>query len=144
MSLAGGVNTALVLLALSAVSVIAMSWREPLSRPIATVMIIPAVGCLLVATSSRDLRGRSGRLTGRVWTMLGKWSFALYLLSGPVLGLAERLLPLYRDLAGIVAVVLLAVSAWALAGVAHTWFERPLEKWLRHSARRSRSVSTNR
>lgn len=77
------------------------------------------------AAAARDIDLRGSILSSRCLVLLGKWSFALYLVHWPVFVVAERATDAWWS---PVAAVALAI---ALAAVLFTWFERPVERWLR-------------
>lgn len=88
-------------------------------------------GFVAIIAAAADLRGDQGFLRSASVVRLGQWSFALYLVHGPILRLAA---PSFRHggmapaLSGGVIVVMIAV---ALSGTLYEWVEKPAEKRLR-------------
>jgi peptidoglycan/LPS O-acetylase OafA/YrhL len=105
---------------------------------LAAVTIIP-YALLIAACAQADISGRSS-FFGRRWMIrLGEWSFAFYLVHGLwIEGFNKVAGHYFNGTAGIVAecVIMLALST-VTAAVVYSFYERPLERRLRHSTRRS-------
>ena len=113
------------------------------------VLLGPMV-LVVVAAAGGDLRawrrhgGPSplGRL--RMLTRLGEWSFAMYLVHAPLLFLyyAWRLADPGRGVLGLGGLGVYLVACVAVAGVLHTRFERPVERWIRRRETGGASAAT--
>ena len=112
------------------------------------VLTVPALLHRLELATSHDVLHRSFLGWGLAWALVllalqqgllprwqrllawpglvacGRWCFGLYLLHMPALVLARRL-PLPAELSAWLGLVL----ALLLAGAAHRWLERPVQRW---------------
>jgi peptidoglycan/LPS O-acetylase OafA/YrhL len=88
---------------------------------------------LICACAARDLDGRPVALASRAWVRMGRWSFALYLVHGPVLSiLRDPLLVASGWDAGLTIASVIVVSV-AAAVVLHETIEAPMERWIRRA-----------
>ncbi|WP_136706714.1 acyltransferase [Agromyces sp. H66] len=101
---------------------------SPYSSEIVTVLC----GALIVATASRELRGRAGWMTARPIVALGEWSFAFYLIHATLIYTALELFgqqpTRWANLGWTAALLVVATAA---AAALHLWVEKPLERRLR-------------
>ncbi|MTD13704.1 acyltransferase family protein [Nakamurella sp. YIM 132087] len=132
----GGLPTATLAVAVALMLITVLSPNGPLSRPMATVIVAPAIALLLVAAATRDASGRRSWLGSRPMVSLGEWSFALYLTHPLVRG--AFLLAGAENVGGVRGILLeigFVLTAIAVSGLAFILYERPLEKWLRPRSR---------
>jgi peptidoglycan/LPS O-acetylase OafA/YrhL len=88
------------------------------------VMVVP-FALLICAAAASDIDTGGSRLSGRWLVLLGQWSFALYLIHWPVLKGMRAL----GDAAWVA--IPAGVLSIALAAALFTFFERPVERFLR-------------
>jgi len=116
------------LLALGAYA--ADSWAPAAFEPVAVTLVPFAL--LIVAAAQADVSGRPSVWRSRPLVTLGLWSFALYMVQGPVFAIVghfirEQLNDLEAAVLGIGTVVICV----AAAGLFYSVVEHPLEQWLR-------------
>lgn len=123
--------TALCYAALMAVTLLFFDAPGQMPSFVVNLGLIPGFVAIIGAAAAADLRGDQGFLSSAPVMKLGQWSFALYLVHGPILLLAA---PSFRHggmtpaLIGAVIVVMIAI---ALSGALYEWVEKPTEKRLR-------------
>jgi peptidoglycan/LPS O-acetylase OafA/YrhL len=112
-------------------------WTQAVGRPlelyIGDALVLPGVVALIGSAASKEMAGSApAYLSARPLILLGRWSFALYLvhelLLRILLGVVHFPLSVGATLAVAVGVVF---SAIALSGLLHHIFEQPVERRLR-------------
>lgn len=106
-----------------------------LSRPYATLLVLPGFVLLIIAGVSADVTGRTRLMGSRVLMKLGEWSFALYLVHVVLDWNTTHRGWLPRN-GGVGYMLVFLALATVVAAVAHYAVEKPAERWLR--ARRPR------
>lgn len=105
---------------------------DSLPPDLASLVMSPLCGALIVAAAQSDVTSRRGHLSSRPMVLLGTWSFALYMTH---MLLIMAIAPLYpKDLpisGSIVLAVLTVTIAVALSWVAYRFVEHPLERLIR-------------
>jgi len=110
---------------------------------IASLVLTPLFGLLIVAGAQSDLRG-TGRsfLRAPALIRLGTWSFALYLVHLTIVTAATPFVPQSLPFGVAVALALVTIAgSIGLAAAAYRFVERPLERLLRKGRTRV-AVST--
>ena len=103
-----------------------------LPTDIASVLISPLCGLLIVAAAQADLDERPSHLRSRVMTQLGTWSFSLYMTHMLVIMAVRPLLPANLPTVASVSLALALISgSVAVSWVAYRVVEHPLERLLR-------------
>lgn len=128
----GRVSALLAVLVTGAI-IIGLSNSAPLSRPLATVIAMPAIALLLATFAAHDLEKEPGWAQKSWLIRLGEWSFAVYLLNGIVLSGMNRLVPQMEGLGAVLGLLATILLINVLSGLAYAYFERPLEVRLRPS-----------
>jgi peptidoglycan/LPS O-acetylase OafA/YrhL len=98
--------------------------------------LVPFV-LLVPAAAVADLEGRRSWLHARWLVLLGEWSYAFYLLHRAVMAFAEKAIPHPTAPVEVGLFVVTFVAALGVAIVAHRWFERPVERWIRGERHRA-------
>ncbi|WP_076260281.1 acyltransferase family protein [Intrasporangium flavum] len=103
------------------------------------VLALP-FGLLIAACAVRDLDGRPFVLATRIWVRLGEWSFALYLVHGPVLSVLRAPLTTSEGTDAVLAILSVLFVSLAAAALLHELVEAPLERAIRRAWTRRRPV----
>jgi peptidoglycan/LPS O-acetylase OafA/YrhL len=94
-------------------------------------LLLPCV-LVVIAAALRDMSGRGSFLSSRPLVVLGRWSYAFYLVHlGIIFVFRDLGTPLYLSWANVRALLVWVVVAVALAALCYQFFERPVETWLR-------------
>jgi peptidoglycan/LPS O-acetylase OafA/YrhL len=122
---------------------------EVVVAPYTSEIVTVLCAALIVASASRELRGRAGWMKARPIVALGEWSFAFYLIHATLIYGALEIFglqpPRWANLAWAAALLVVATAA---AAALHIWVERPLENRLRRwqqakvDARRAKEPAT--
>ena len=133
------VFTAFFLLVASVALVAALSMHAQLGRPLATIIVLPAMAFMLGALAARDLSGAATYLSRPFVVRLGEWSFALYLTHLAIVRAVHQWTGSApaRGWTGIALLLLVVGLAVAIAAAAFLLFERPLERVLRPKGNRT-------
>lgn len=98
---------------------------------ISAVSALPSL-LLVVALAQADISGKATWLSHPRLVAAGNWTFALYLLQIPVMRAAMKLADSPRDpLTEYVLALGACALCFVLAWVQYTWYERPLDTWIR-------------
>ncbi len=124
---------ALLIAGYGAGSVSAQALGRPLDLYIGDALVLPGVVAAIGAVASIEMAGSAPAiLTARPLILLGRWSFALYLIHELLLRAVLNSLPSRLDFgAGLAVAVGVVFSAVALSGLLHHVFEEPVERRLR-------------
>lgn len=100
------------------------------------VAALPSI-LLIVALAQSDLEGRRSWLTTPALVRASNWTFALYMLQVPVMRIMFKLsgqtrVVRYEYLLAAGSAVVCLTFAWAQ----YTWFEQPLDRWIRGKRKR--------
>lgn len=98
----------------------------PVGPDFADMLMLPATILLIVAAANSDLSGKASFLQSRRMVLLGKASFALYMIHQLMLHFV--VLTFGRSYA---AWLLTSLGAIGVSIVVFKWFEEPIESWLR-------------
>ncbi len=114
-----------------------------LGNGVEDAIMLPLILLVISSAATASLNG-AGQFLSQPWLVrLGEWSFALYITHWLLLEVAKYLDPLSKARPvsfQLAEGFLFIVAALAVAGVAYTWFEKPLEKRLRGRSNISRPV----
>lgn len=102
-------------------------------------MIVP-FGLLIAAAAMAEQRGDRPAVGSGRWVTLGRWSFALYLVHGPVLGLVHAYLGRATGPGAWVAVGASVALCIAFAGAAYAVVERPAQRFVQRNGLRMVAV----
>lgn len=105
---------------------------DSLPTDLASLIISPLCGALIVAAAQRDQAGNASHLASRPMVLLGTWSFALYLTHMLLVMVVSPAIPAGLPIAASVAIaVATIVTAIAISWAAYSFIEHPLERAIR-------------
>ncbi|NYD66690.1 acyltransferase family protein [Agromyces atrinae] len=105
---------------------------EVVITPYASEVVTVLCAALIIATASRELRGRAGWTASKPLVALGEWSFAFYLVHATIIYVALEVFGLQpARWANLAWFAVLLVVATAAAAALHLGVEKPLETRLR-------------
>jgi peptidoglycan/LPS O-acetylase OafA/YrhL len=106
------------------------SWAPP-AFAIVSVTLVPFI-LLIGAMGSIDIAQKRSFLRSRAMVRLGMWSFAFYLVHGPVLEVFAHFEPIYQGVGGAIGTGFATLAASVLvAALCYHFVERPLEQIIR-------------
>ncbi|WP_189075346.1 acyltransferase family protein [Paenarthrobacter nicotinovorans] len=115
---------------------VALKDPERMPYVVADLWMLPGFAAIIAAAASRDIRATGGHFAARPIVKLGEWSFALYLVHELFILSAAPAINRLPNVAGILASGVVLIAAVLGSAALHEWFERPVEKQIRHWAGR--------
>lgn len=104
------------------------------------VAMIPGFSVAIMSAASRDVEGGNGILHAHVMVKLGQWSFALYMVHGLMLHLAEPTLQTVDGPVRSGLALLVVLMAIVVAAMVYEWYERPIERRIRSWGHQRESI----
>ncbi|MUN62392.1 acyltransferase family protein [Kocuria sediminis] len=126
------IGSALMYMALMAVALAIVGTTEAVPYVVANVWMLPGYAAIIAAAATGDVSGVQGHLRSRTVVRLGQWSFALYLVHELVIKLAIPFVDTLSFTGAMATSTAILIVSVALAGALYEYFERPVEKRLRH------------
>jgi peptidoglycan/LPS O-acetylase OafA/YrhL len=104
-----------------------------LARPWVALTALPFLVLLVLSAASADVAGTARLLGRRVPVTLGEWSFAFYMVQGPVMAVVSghHWMSAGGRPGGVIDLLLYILVATAVAALASDLIEKPVERWLR-------------
>jgi peptidoglycan/LPS O-acetylase OafA/YrhL len=104
-----------------------------LARPWVALSALPFLALLVLSAASADVSGTARLLSGRLPVLLGEWSFAFYMVQGPVMAVVSGhgWMSAGGRPGGVGDLLLYIVLATGIAALASGVIEKPAERWLR-------------